>query len=452
MKHKPGLLPCGVLAFCVLTSISALVAAPASSTDFAPLMNSLHRFHGDKTTWTFEGGVLTAKASGKEAAGGRIFTVERFGNLVLRFKARAGSGNGAVLLRSGIHPIALLAGYRVNLDGGNVALSFLDVPDFAKPAEARAKGVPYTNEISLVTWEAPSRPPDDEWVDYELACLGDRVTVKRNGATVLHYRHLGGPLEGSIGFQLDGPGRANFKDLQLRPLGKVRWSTSPAAGDLNGQPADGWEADRPPFERLPEEAWTRETTRLLEMARHSKGFRPLFEPGVRNQWRESNSFWSVKDGAISGASNNNFLVTEKDYSDFILKTRVRMTPATGNSGIQVRSHISDTGMEGYQIDMAVHDTGRFRLPWWGQIYGEELNRGFLFGIDDPGKRLDLIRHEDWNDVVIICKGNHLIVEINGEVTADLVDYYGDDTGQIGFQLHVGPQMTVEFRDVLIQEL
>ena len=129
-----------------------------------------------------------------------------------------------------------------------------------------------------------------------------------------------------------------------------------------------------------------------------------------------------------------------------------MTPATGNSGIQVRSRISATGMEGYQIDMAVHDTGSVRLPWWGQLYGEELNRGFLFGIDDPGKRVDLIRHEDWNDVVIMCKGSHLIVEINGEVTADLVDYYGDRTGKIGFQIHVGPKMNVEFSDVVIQEL
>ena len=129
-----------------------------------------------------------------------------------------------------------------------------------------------------------------------------------------------------------------------------------------------------------------------------------------------------------------------------------MTPETGNSGIQVRSHISATGMEGYQIDMAVLDTEKARLPWWGQIYGEELRRGFLFGIDDPRKRLELVPHGVWNDVVIICKGDHLIVELNGEVTADLVDHYGDKSGKIGFQIHVDPKMKVEFQDVAIQEL
>ena len=156
-------------------------------------MNSLHRFHGDKATWSFDSGVLTAKAGGEETRSRRIFTVERFGNFVLRFKARAGSGNGAVLLRSAIHPIEVLAGYKINLGAENGGLSFLDFPNFAKMAEARAKGIPFNNETSLVKWEAASGPADGEWVDYELACLGDRLTVKRNGATVVHYRHLGGP-------------------------------------------------------------------------------------------------------------------------------------------------------------------------------------------------------------------------------------------------------------------
>ena len=51
--------------------------------------------------------------------------------------------------------------------------------------------------------------------------------------------------------------------------------------------------------------------------------------------------------------------------------------------------------------------------------------------------------------MIICKGNHAIVELNSEVAADLVDYYGDKTGKIGFQVHVGPPMKVEFRVVML---
>ncbi len=87
--------------------------------------------------------------------------------------------------------------------------------------------------------------------------------------------------------------------------------------------------------------------------------------------------------------------------------------------------------------MAVFELGESQIPWWGQVYGKELSRGFLLGVDDPSDRLGLIRHGDWNDMVIACRGNHLVVEINGEVTAVPVDSYGGRIGKIGFQLQVG---------------
>lgn len=426
-------------------------AAPASDGGFVPLMKSLERFHGDKNTWSFERGVLTGESDSIGSRTRRILSVERFGNFVLRFQARASSHGVAVVVRSAIHPIAFLGGYEFEVGAQGEQLSFLERPNFAKMVEARAKGVAYSNATRLLAWDSPSRH-DGEWLEYELACLGDRLTLVRNGATIVHYRHLDGPPEGSIGFRLDGTGREQLRNLEIRLLGEVHWPTRPPAGDLNGQPANTWKAEEPAFARITEEAWAHETNQLLRHARESREFRRLFDEGASNQWQESKSFWSVKDGVIRGQSHNSFLVTTEDYSDFILKTQVRLTPKTGNSGIQVRSRLSETGMKGYQIDMAVHDSGKGLVPWWGQIYGEELTRGFLFGIDDPAKRLDLVRHGDWNDVVIICKGNHVIVVLNGEVTADLVDYFGDKTGKIGFQVHVGPSMQVEFRDVLIRVL
>ena len=449
MKNNVRLLP-GALAL-LMTLNPPSNAATASEDGFFPLMHSLERFHGDKATWSAGGGVLSGEAGTEGQGSRRIFTVERFGNFVLRFQARASSHGGAVFVRSAIHPIEFLAGYEFRLGGPDRSLSFHDVPNFARMAEARSKGEPYDNLTKLLTWELVP-PRDDEWVDYELACLGNRLTLKRNGDKLAHYRHTGGPSEGSIGFGLDAAGRAEFRNLRIRPLGKVRWPSSPADGDLMTLPTSGWKADASPFRRISEQEWAMETSQLLQQARASDEFRPLFKKGVAGQWKESKSFWSFENGVIRGESTNHFLITARDYSDFILKARVRLTPKTANSGIQVRSRLSETGMEGYQIDMAVYDTGKGLLPWWGQIYGEELNRGFLFGIDDPAKRLGLVRHLDWNDVVIICKGNHLIVELNGEVTADLVDYFGDKTGKIGFQVHVGPRMKVEFRDVLIREL
>ncbi|MDE0102423.1 MAG: DUF1080 domain-containing protein [Bryobacterales bacterium] len=423
----------------------------ASGQGFVPLMESLRRFHGDKVVWSFQDGVLKGRADGNLGpAAGRLLTVERFGNLVLRFETSARSRGASVLVRSAIHPISLLGGYAFRIEGQGGTLTYLDYPNFAKMAEARARGVPYSNAEPLHSWE--SAGSDSGWVAYEVACLGDRLTLRRDGELVVNYRHAGGPLEGSIGFRLDSSGESEVRSIEVQLLGEGAWDPTPPEGDLKALPTDGWDSVGPPVQRISEDAWATETSELLKEARSMDKFRPLFDGSGAGQWEETASFWNVSEGSIRGESHNNFLVTKADYSDFMLRARVRIRPETGNSGIQVRSRLTDTGMAGYQVDMAVFAMGGTRTPWWGQIYGEELNRGFLYGIDDPEARLALVRHGDWNDVLIICKGSHLIVEINGEVTADLVDYYGDKTGRIGFQLHVGPRMEAEFRDVMIRPL
>ena len=104
----------GILAL-LATCNSAPHAATETEADFVPLMNSLERFHGDKATWSFENGVLSGKASAEDQRTGGIFTVERFGNFVLRFQARADSRGGAVFVRSAIHPIEFLGGYAFRL-------------------------------------------------------------------------------------------------------------------------------------------------------------------------------------------------------------------------------------------------------------------------------------------------------------------------------------------------
>jgi hypothetical protein len=68
MKHKQKLLPIGILTLFVATAVSASFGASSQAT---PLMRSLHRFHGDKATWSFESGVLSGEHGGCEASHGR---------------------------------------------------------------------------------------------------------------------------------------------------------------------------------------------------------------------------------------------------------------------------------------------------------------------------------------------------------------------------------------------
>jgi fructose-specific phosphotransferase system component IIB len=66
-----------------------------------------------------------------------------------------------------------------------------------------------------------------------------------------------------------------------------------------------------------------------------------------------------------------------------------------------------------------------------------------------------IKNEDWNDYVIIAKGNHLQHFINGLQTIDVTDEdaaKAAKSGVLALQIHQGPPMTVQFRDIRIKDL
>ena len=63
----------------------------------------------------------------------------------------------------------------------------------------------------------------------------------------------------------------------------------------------------------------------------------------------------------------------------------------------------------------------------------------------------VVKLTDWNDVEISCQGDHIVIKLNGTVTADLHDSVSLD-GVIAFQLHKGPPMKAWFRNIAIKEL
>ena len=66
-----------------------------------------------------------------------------------------------------------------------------------------------------------------------------------------------------------------------------------------------------------------------------------------------------------------------------------------------------------------------------------------------------IKSEDWNDYKIIAQGNHVQHFINGMQTVDVTD---EDTanapkeGLLALQIHAGPPMVVQFKDLMLKEL
>ena len=174
----------------------------------------------------------------------------------------------------------------------------------------------------------------------------------------------------------------------------------------------------------------------------------LFNGSDLTGWVGNPDFWSVKDGVIVGQAPlinyNTFLYTKKEYANFILKFKVRLT--NHNSGVQFRSKVIDDKkfvMRGYQADIANN--------YWGLLY-EEKGRGKL---DFEMNVKDLAKQGEWIDFVVKADGPNITITVNGTDTVTYVEKdpkKGAQTGHIGLQLHSRSAMKVEYKDITINVL
>ena len=201
------------------------------------------------------------------------------------------------------------------------------------------------------------------------------------------------------------------------------------------------------------------------------GFRSIFNGKDLTGWDGNPELWSVEDGYIVGKTTNPAQLTYNQFliwrdgslKNFELRAKIKVTG--NNTGIQYRSkELPDVGkwsIGGYQCD--VHPAAANNA----MVY-EEKARGIITQngqsviIDPKGARWLVENREpvkvdvaEWNDYTIIAQGNHLIHKLNGEVTIDLIDH--DEKarateGLLAFQIHRGPAMQVQIKDVMLKEL
>ncbi len=199
-------------------------------------------------------------------------------------------------------------------------------------------------------------------------------------------------------------------------------------------------------------AWALLLLLLLPVAAPAQkdGWTPLFNGKDLSGWEGDPELWSVRDGVLTGSTEkktiqaNTFLVYPREFSDFVLQAEVKLR--NHNSGIQFRStHESGPGwvVKGYQADMAQGN-------WWGSLY-EEKGRGVLVN-GWKGKGQTVVRDGDWNQVEITAQGAHITIKLNGLTTVDFEDAAGARSGIIALQLHRGPPMQVEFRNIRLRAL
>jgi hypothetical protein len=210
-------------------------------------------------------------------------------------------------------------------------------------------------------------------------------------------------------------------------------------------------------------------------------FVSIFDGKDLTGWDGNPKLWSVKDGAITGqttaenpAKGNTFLIwTNGTVGDFEVRCSFRLVPGDAqgfaNSGIQYRSKVvapANWVVHGYQADMEAGPT------YTGILYEEGL-RGIMAArsekvvwdkdgkkqvtgsVGDAAKIEASIKKGDWNEYVVIAQGNHLQQFVNGQQTIDVVD---EDqakramTGVLALQLHAGPPMMVQFKNIRLKKL
>ncbi|MFM7521045.1 MAG: family 16 glycoside hydrolase [Planctomycetota bacterium] len=202
-------------------------------------------------------------------------------------------------------------------------------------------------------------------------------------------------------------------------------------------------------------------------AAEADGFVPIFNGTSLDGWEGKGEFWSVADGAIVGQTTaekptkgNTFLIWRQGtLDDFELRLRYRLTG--GNSGIQYRSQdLGDSVVGGYQGDIEAgtnysgilyEERGRGILAERGQrvtIAADGTKKTESIGSKEELQKV--IKQGDWNDYRIVAQGVKLSHFINDTLMSETIDEQTDKRaaeGILALQLHAGPPMKVEFKDI-----
>jgi hypothetical protein len=206
------------------------------------------------------------------------------------------------------------------------------------------------------------------------------------------------------------------------------------------------------------------------------GFKRIFDGETLHNWDGDPTYWHVENHELIGIITPETLLKQNSFiiwrggtpANFELKAEFRITDH-GNSGINYRSvQIPGTKwlLRGYQADIDgankytgqnYEERGRTFLAMRGTLTHVVTGKGATV-IGSLGSADDLkefIKPNDWNQYHLIVRGNVLIHILNGHVMSEVID---DDApnrkfkGLIGVQVHVGPPMKVEYRNILLKTL
>lgn len=219
-------------------------------------------------------------------------------------------------------------------------------------------------------------------------------------------------------------------------------------------------------------------------------FIPIFDGRSLKGWEGDPNYWRVEDGNIVGEitpdkliKTNTFLIWRGgEPKDFELKLEYRITGA-GNSGINYRSEQVQGipfALRGYQADIDganrytgqnYEERGRTTLAYRGQqtiinsaddnsadikdnVKNNAWTKVEVVKSMDKDSLQSFIKSDSWNEIHLIIKDNRLLHYVNGILMSDVTDKDSANRkmkGLIGVQVHVGPAMKVEYRNIQLKQ-
>ena len=172
---------------------------------------------------------------------------------------------------------------------------------------------------------------------------------------------------------------------------------------------------------------------------------------------------------------NTFLINDGTFRDFEIHFKYRFLTAAGNAGLHYRSRPGaehEYSIAGYQADIATLDAKeRFAMLDDENSRGDlallgakadifyrngKLQRKIIGLVNPPNAIYAAVKpYPEWNNYVVIAYGNRSIHAVNGLLSVDVQDNDFEGRASEGFfalQIHSGPPMGVQFKDIEVKEL
>ncbi len=145
----------------------------------------------------------------------------------------------------------------------------------------------------------------------------------------------------------------------------------------------------------------------LTQTEKNAGWKLLFDGKTLNGWKATGKAegWTVEDGAICNTVNGGgYLATTEQYRDFVLSLDVKYEKGA-NSGVFFHwTDLGDPVQKGIEVQI---------LDSYRKQKADKHDFGAIYDCLEPTK-IACKPAGEWNRVVLTCRGNRIIVDVNNK--------------------------------------